>query len=268
MSQPAQYSELSIPESFVGTETHGRVRLLRLNRPKALNALCQKLVSDLNTALQIAEADETIGAIVLTGSEKAFAAGADIREMRDLSFANVALNDFIAPWEYIRQCKKPILAAVRGYALGGGCELAMMCDIVYASTSAVFSQPEITIGTMPGAGGTQRLTQLVGKTKAMDLCLTGRSFTATDAERWGLVAQLFPDDAVLDETLKAAEKIASFSQPVVQMIKESVNHASETLLQNGIRFERRLFHSTFALEDRTEGMQAFTEKRQATFAHR
>jgi enoyl-CoA hydratase len=188
--------------------------------------------------------------------------------MKGLTFQDVQAHDFIHPWERVTRCRKPVIAAVSGYALGGGCELAMMCDIIYASDTAKFSQPEITIGTMPGAGGTQRLTQLVGKTKAMDLCLTGRMFSAEEAERWGLVSRIFPQADLVAESIAQAQKIASFSLPVVQMIKESVQQASESLLNNGIRFERRLFHSTFALDDRREGMSAFTEKRVASFRHR
>lgn len=255
-------------EQFIEVEFHDRVMLLRLNRPQALNALCRRLISQLNSMLDQAENDSRIGAIVLTGLPKAFAAGADIQEMKNLTFAEVNAQDFIAPWERITKCRKPVIAAVTGYALGGGCELAMMCDIIYAGHSAKFSQPEVTIGTMPGAGGTQRLTQLVGKTKAMELCLTGRMIEAEEAERIGLVSRLFPDEIVLEEALLAAKKIAEFSQPVVQMIKEAVNTVSEGLIAPGIRFERRLFHSTFALEDRQEGMSAFSEKRVANFKHR
>ncbi|HXF90481.1 MAG TPA: enoyl-CoA hydratase-related protein [Candidatus Nitrosotenuis sp.] len=257
-----------IEEQFVEVEFHDRVMLIRLNRPQALNALCRRLITQLNSLLDQAENDSRIGAVVLTGVPKAFAAGADIQEMKNLTFVEVNAKDFIEPWERITQCKKPIIAAITGYALGGGCELAMMCDIIYAGESAKFSQPEITIGTMPGAGGTQRLTQLVGKTKAMELCLTGRMIDAHEAEKIGLVSRVFADDQVLDEALATAKKISEFSQPVVQMIKEAVNHVSESHLTSGIRFERRLFHSTFALEDRQEGMAAFAEKRVANFKHR
>lgn len=255
-------------EIYIETERHDRVMLLRLHRPKALNALCRDLITQLNEALDATENDQTIGAIVITGSEKAFAAGADIQEMKDLTFQDVNQHDFIEPWERLSFCKKPTIAAVSGYALGGGCELAMMCDIIYAADTAKFSQPEITIGTMPGAGGTQRLTQLIGKTKAMEMCLTGRMINATEALEAGLVSRLFPADQLLTEALANAQKIALFSQPVVQMIKESVKHASESLIQNGVRFERRLFHSTFALEDRAEGMNAFAEKRPPVFSHK
>ena len=255
-------------EEMVAVEFYDRVMLIRLNRPSALNALCGRLIQQLNSALIQAENDSRVGAIVLTGSEKSFAAGADIQEMKNLTFGEVSENDFIKSWENLSQCTKPVIAAVAGFALGGGCELAMMCDIIYAGASAKFSQPEITIGTMPGAGGTQRLTQLVGKTKAMELCLTGRMIDAEEAERIGLVARVFPDADLLKEALASAEKIATFSQPVVQMIKESIKHCSENQLVNGIRFERRMFQSTFALEDRKEGMTAFTEKRKPLFKHR
>lgn len=255
-------------EEMVTVEFHNRVMLIRLNRPAALNALCSRLIQQLNGALEQAETDDRIGAIVLTGSEKAFAAGADIHEMKNLTFGEVTEYDFIKSWEHVSQCTKPVIAAVSGFALGGGCELAMMCDIIYAGTSAKFSQPEITIGTMPGAGGTQRLTQLVGKTKAMELCLTGRMIDAQEAERIGLVTRIFADEDLLKEALASAEKIATFSQPVVQMIKESIKHCTENQLVNGIRFERRLFQSTFALEDRKEGMAAFAEKRKPQFKHR
>lgn len=222
----------------------------------------------LNSMIDQAETDARIGAIVLAGLPKAFAAGADIQEMKNLTFPEVNANDFIAPWERLSRCKKPVIAAVTGYALGGGCELAMMCDIIYAGESAKFSQPEITIGTMPGAGGTQRLAQLVGKTKAMELCLTGCKIDAFEAERIGLVSRVFPDDQVVQEALTSAQKIASFSQPVVQMIKEAIHHTTEAPIAAGIRFERRMFHSTFALDDRKEGMNAFVEKRAANFKHR
>lgn len=255
-------------QEMIQVEFIDRVMVIRLNRPEALNALCKKLIHQLNAALDQAENDCRVGVIVLTGSEKAFAAGADIVEMRNLSFIDVTEKDFIHPWERLSQCAKPVIAAVSGYALGGGCELAMMCDIVYAGESAKFSQPEITIGTMPGAGGTQRLTQLVGKTKAMELCLTGRMITAKEAERIGLVSCVFPDADLMKEVLAAAAKISNFSAPVVKMIKESIRHTTETELVGGIRFERRLFQSTFALEDRKEGMTAFTEKRPAIFKHR
>ena len=255
-------------EELIEVEFHDRVMLLRLNRPEALNALCKKLVQQLNAALDQAENDARIGAIVITGSEKAFAAGADITEMHHLTFTDVIEKDFIHTWERLNQCQKPVIAAVSGYALGGGCELAMMCDIVYAAESAKFGQPEITIGTMPGAGGTQRLTQLVGKTKAMEICLTGRLVHSKEAEQIGLVSRVFPDAELLKEVMAAAAKVANFSAPVVRMIKEAIRHTTESALVGGIRFERRLFQSTFALEDRQEGMTAFVQKRPAVFKHR
>ena len=254
--------------SYVLTTQHDRVLVIQLNRPKTLNALCCDLIQDLNTALDAAEVNISVGVIILTGGDKAFAAGADISEMKSLTFQDVLTHDFIQLWERITHCRKPIIAAVSGYALGGGCELAMMCDIIYASDTAKFSQPEITIGTMPGAGGTQRLTQLIGKSKAMDLCLTGRQFSAQEAEQWGLVSRVFPCETLMHDSIVQAQKIASYSQPVLQMIKESVKQASEALLTQGISFERHLFHSTFALEDRAEGMTAFSEKRIPSFKNK
>jgi enoyl-CoA hydratase len=250
-------------------ERRGRVGLITLNRPKALNALCDALVRDLDQALNEFEADAGIGAIVITGSEKAFAAGADIKEMKDRGFIDVYLGDFITKgWERVAQCRKPTIAAVAGYALGGGCEVAMMCDIIIAADSAKFGQPEITIGTIPGAGGTQRLTRAVGKAKAMDMVLTGRMMDAAEAERSGLVARVVAPEKLLEEALAAAEKIAGHSLPIVLMAKESVNRAFETTLAEGVKFERRIFHATFGTEDQKEGMTAFTEKRKADFKHR
>jgi enoyl-CoA hydratase len=250
-------------------ETKGAVGLIRLNRPKALNALCAALIKELGQALDGFEADDTIGAIVLTGSDKAFAAGADIKEMRDKSYMDVYLADFITMgWEKVTVCRKPIIAAVAGYALGGGCEVAMMCDFIIAADTARFGQPEVSIGTMPGAGGTQRLPRFVGKSKAMDLCLTGRMMDATEAERCGLVSRVVPLAALIDDALATAAKIAAFSRPVTMMMKESVNRAFETSLAEGVHFERRLFHSTFALEDQKEGMSAFVEKRSPQFRNR
>ena len=250
-------------------ETKGAVGLIRLNRPKALNALCAALIKELGHALDGFEADDTIGAIVLTGSDKAFAAGADIKEMRDKSYMDVYLADFITMgWEKVTVCRKPIIAAVAGYALGGGCEVAMMCDFIIAADTARFGQPEVSIGTMPGAGGTQRLPRFVGKSKAMDLCLTGRMMDAAEAERCGLVSRVVPLAALIDDALATAAKIAAFSRPVTMMMKESVNRAFETSLAEGVRFERRLFHSTFALEDQKEGMSAFVEKRSPQFRNR
>ena len=243
-------------------EKRDAVGLITLNRPQALNALCAALIDELEQALDELEADETIGAIVVTGSEKAFAAGADIKEMLDKTYMQVYQEDFITKgWERLAQTRKPVIAAVAGYALGGGCEIAMMCDMIIAAETAKFGQPEITIGTIPGSGGTQRLTRFVGKAKAMDLCLTGRMMDAEEAERAGLVARIVSADKLIDEAFAVAGKIASLSRPVVMMAKESVNRAYETTLAEGILFERRLFHSTFAIEDRKEGMVAFAEKR-------
>jgi len=250
-------------------ETRGRVGLITLNRPKALNALNDALMDELGAALSAFDQDEAIGAIVITGSEKAFAAGADIGMMSKYSFMDVYKGDYITRnWETIRRIRKPVIAAVAGYALGGGCELAMMCDIVMAAETARFGQPEVKLGTMPGAGGTQRLPRAVSKAKAMDLCLTARMMDAAEAERAGLVSRVVAADKLLDEALVAAETIASFSLPVVMMIKESINAAYETTLAEGVHFERRLFHSTFASEDQKEGMAAFVEKRSPNFKHR
>ncbi|MBV9288521.1 MAG: enoyl-CoA hydratase [Hyphomicrobiales bacterium] len=250
------------------TETRGKVGLIRLNRPKALNALSRALIADLNAALAAYEADAAIGAIVLTGSEKAFAAGADIKEMQDKSFADVFLSDFISRWENVAKARKPIVAAVAGFALGGGCELAMMCDFILAADTAKFGQPEIKLGVMPGAGGTQRLARAVGKSKAMEMILTGRMMDAAEAERAGLVSRIVPAAALIEEALKTAATIAALSTPAVYAAKESVNRAYETTLAEGVRFERRLFHSLFAAEDQKEGMRAFVEKREAKFSNR
>ena len=249
-------------------EKRGKVGLITLNRPAALNALNAQLILELNEVLDACEADPETGAMVLTGSEKAFAAGADIKEMKDKTFADVIADDFIAPWERLSRCRKPVIAAVSGYALGGGCELAMMCDFIIASETACFGQPEIMLGVIPGAGGTQRLTRAVGKSKAMDLCLTGRHMDAAEAERAGLVSRVVPAAGLLDAAMKAAEKIASFSLPAVMTAKEAVNRAFETSLAEGIRFERRAFQSLFATGDQKEGMAAFTEKRPAQFKNR
>ncbi len=250
-------------------ERKGRVGLITFNRPKVLNALCDSLVAELGRALDELEADENVGAIVVTGNERAFAAGADIKEMKDRSFVDVYSSDFITRgWERLAQCRKPVIAAVAGYALGGGCEMAMMCDIILAADNAKFGQPEITIGVLPGAGGTQRLTRLVGKSKAMEMCLAGRMMDATEAERSGLVARVVPTDRLVDEALELAERIASMSAPIVLMTKESVNRAYETSLAEGLRFERRLFHAAFGTEDQKEGMTAFVEKRQPDFRNR
>jgi len=251
------------------TETRGGVALISLNRPKALNALSSPLMAELGEALLAADADPEIGCIVLTGSEKAFAAGADIKEMQTKDFAEVYTQDFItAGWETVLRVRKPVIAAVAGYALGGGCELAMMCDFIIAADTAKFGQPEINLGVIPGAGGSQRLTRFVGKSKAMDMVLTGRNMDAQEAERSGLVSRIVPAADLLDETLKVASKIAALSRPSVMAAKEAVNRSYETTLSEGVRFERRLFHSLFATEDQKEGMAAFIEKRQPAFKHR
>lgn len=250
-------------------ETKGPVGIVTLNRPKALNALCDALVTEMQEALDTLEADPAIGAIIVTGSEKAFAAGADIKEMAGFTHMDSYMGDFITKkWGRLATCRKPTIAAVAGYALGGGCELAMMADIIIAADSARFGQPEITIGTIPGAGGTQRLTRAIGKAKAMELCLTGRMMDAVEAERAGLVARIVPAADLMAEALKLAEKIASMSRPVTMMVKESVNRAFESSLAEGLLFERRTFHSTFGLEDQKEGMTAFAEKRPPQFKNR
>jgi enoyl-CoA hydratase len=250
-------------------ETRGATGLITLNRPAALNALCDALMVELGAALRAFDADDAVGAIVLTGSEKAFAAGADIKEMKDKSFAEVAADDFIGNrWETVLEIRKPVIAAVAGFALGGGCELAMMCDTIIAADTAKFGQPEINLGIIPGAGGTQRLTRAVGKAKAMEMILTGRMMDAAEAERAGLVSRIVPAADLVAEALKVAEKIATLSRPVVAMAKEAVNIAHETTLTEGVRFERRVFQSCFALADRSEGMTAFAEKRKASFTHR
>jgi len=251
------------------TEVRGQVGLITLNRPKALNALNAQLIGELAEALDGFEDNEDIGCIVLTGSERAFAAGADIKEMAGRGYMDVYKSDFITKgWGRVAQCRKPVIAAVAGYALGGGCEIAMMCDFILAADTAKFGQPEITIGTIPGSGGTQRLTRFVGKSKAMEMCLTGRNMDAAEAERCGLVSRVVPADQLMDEAMKAANKICALSRPIVMMTKEAVNRSYETTLAEGILFERRLFHSTFATEDQKEGMAAFAEKREAVFKHR
>ena len=250
-------------------DTQGAVGIIRLNRPKALNALNAGLVADIGAALDAFEADDEIGCIVLTGNEKAFAAGADIKEMQPKDYMVVYKEDFITSgWERVAQCRKPIIAAVAGFALGGGCEVAMMCDFIIAADNAKFGQPEIQLGTIPGAGGTQRLTRFVGKAKAMEMVLTGRMMDAEEAERAGLVSRVVALDDLMEDAVATAAKIAKLSQPVVMMAKESVNRAYETTLAEGVRFERRLFHSTFSTEDRSEGMAAFVEKREPQFKHR
>ena len=255
--------------SNILVETRGSVGLITLNRPQALNALCDALVRELGTALDGFETDDAIGAVVITGSAKAFAAGADIKEMASRSFADVYLNDFITDgWERISTCRKPIVAAVAGFALGGGCEIAMMCDTIIAADTAKFGQPEITLGVIPGSGGTQRLARFVGKAKAMDMVLTGRMMDAAEAERSGLVSRVVSADQLIEEAIKLATKIAEMSRPSVLMAKEAVNRAFETTLAEGVHFERRLFHSLFATEDQKEGMAAFVEKRKPRFKNR
>jgi enoyl-CoA hydratase len=250
-------------------ETRGPVGLITLNRPKALNALCDALVRELGLALDTFEADDKIGAIIITGSDKAFAAGADIKEMSSKNYMDVYLADFITDgWERVTTCRKPTIAAVAGYALGGGCELAMMCDTIIAADTAKFGQPEISLGVIPGAGGTQRLTRFVGKAKAMDMVLTGRTMDAAEAERSGLVSRVVPAAKLLDEAMAVARRIAELSRPSVMIAKEAVNRAYETTLAEGVRFERRVFHSLFSTEDQKEGMAAFIEKRKPVFKNR
>ncbi len=246
-------------------ETKGRVGLVRLNRPQALNALNAQLIGELNKALDAFEADANINCMVITGSEKAFAAGADIKEMQSKTFIQAYKEDFIGAWHRVSRTRKPIIAAVSGFALGGGCELAMMCDFIIASDTAKFGQPEIKLGVMPGAGGTQRLARFIGKAKAMDMCLSGRMMDAAEAERSGLVSRVVPADKLLEEAMKSAETIASMSQPILMMTKDSVNRAYETTLTEGLLFERRTFHPMFATADQTEGMTAFVEKRKPNF---
>jgi enoyl-CoA hydratase len=248
------------------TERRGRVALITLNRPKQLNALNDALMDELGDALSQFEADEAIGVMVITGGDKAFAAGADIAAMKDWSYMDVYKGNFVSRnWERLRSVRKPVIAAVAGYALGGGCELAMMCDFIIAADNAKFGQPEINLGIGPGAGGTQRLTRLVGKAKAMEMCLTGRMIDATEAERSGLVARVVPLTELTSETMKAANKIAAASLPAAMMVKECVNRAQETTLAEGVRFERRVFHAMFATQDQKEGMAAFAEKRKPSF---
>ena len=250
------------------TSTDGRVGLITLNRPKALNALNDQLMDELGAALLSFDADNNISCIVITGSEKAFAAGADIGMMSKYNFTDVYKSDYITKnWETIRKIRKPVIAAVAGYALGGGCELAMMCDFIIAADNAKFGQPEIKLGIIPGAGGSQRLPRAVSKSKAMDMCLTARMMDANEAERAGLVSRVVAPDKLLEETMAAAKTIGEMSLPIVMMVKESINASFESSLSEGIHFERRLFHSTFATEDQKEGMAAFVEKRPAKFKH-
>ena len=253
----------------IKTEQKGRVGLITLNRPKQLNALNPQLMQELGKALQAYDIDDGIGAIVITGNEKAFAAGADIGVMKDYSYMDAFMSDYITrDWEHLRRIRKPVIAAVAGYALGGGNEEAIMCDIVIAAENAQFGQPEINLGVMPGAGGTQRLPRAVGKAKAMDMCLTARLMDAQEAERAGLVSRVVPLEKLMDEAMAVAEKIAGYSLPAVMMLKESINRAYESSLSEGILFERRLFHSQFGLADQREGMAAFLEKRKPGFKNR
>ena len=253
---------------FIQTRTeNGNTGVITLNRPKQLNALCSPLMDELGQALKAYDADPAIGCIIITGSEKAFAAGADIAEMAPFSFAQVYNNNFISGWEVIRSIRKPVIAAVSGFALGGGCELAMMCDFIIAADTARFGQPEVTLGIIPGAGGTQRLPRAVSKAKAMDLILTGRMMKADEAERAGLVSRVVPADKLMEEALEAAGKICACGRVAIMAAKESVNRAYEGTLSDGVMFERRLFHSLFATEDQKEGMDAFMNKRKAAFKH-
>ncbi|WP_433195012.1 enoyl-CoA hydratase [Nocardia sp. CA-107356] len=249
-------------------ERKGRVGWITLNRPKALNALNAQVLDDVIAALDELEHDDAIGAIVITGSERAFAAGADIKEMQPKSYMDMFMNDYFARWDRLAQFRKPTIAAVAGYALGGGCELAMICDILLAADNATFGQPEIKLGVIPGIGGSQRLTRAIGKAKAMDLVLTGRNMDAEEAERAGLVSRIVPAAELLDTALEVAETIAAMSLPVTMIAKEAVNRSFETTLTEGLRFERRVFHSLFAIEDQKEGMTAFVEKRPAKFTNR
>ena len=260
--------ELTMTYENILTETHDRVALIRLNRPKRMNALNEALAGDLARALAAFDADPGISVIIITGNDKAFAAGADIGAMADWDYHKVYTDNYIMSWESVKHTRKPVIAAVAGYALGGGCELAMMCDIIIAADNAKFGQPEITIGTIPGMGGTQRLPRAVGKSKAMDWCLTGRMIDADEAERSGLVARVVPAESLEAEALAMAAKIASYSLPVVLKIKESINRAYESSLNEGLLFERREFHGTFGLDDQKEGMRAFVEKRKPAFKHR
>jgi enoyl-CoA hydratase len=254
-----------MPEMIL-VESHGRVGVVRLNRPQALNALCDQLMDELGAQLLAFDADETIGAIVLTGSEKAFAAGADIKEMKDRRYPGTFLNDFIgARWDAIQRVRKPVIAAVAGFALGGGCELAMACDLIVAAESARFGQPEINLGVIPGAGGSQRLTRAIGKSKAMDMVLTGRMMDAAEAERCNLVSRVFANDALVAEAIKMAEKMGDLSTVAIVAAKQAVNRAFETTLAEGLRAERQLFLALFGTADQMEGMSAFAEKRKANF---
>ena len=250
-------------------EKKAAVGIITFNRPKAMNALCPPLFAELSEALDDLESDDAIGAIIITGNDKAFAAGADIGEMSESSYQQMLADESLSrQWDRIAMCHKPVIAAVAGYALGGGCELAMSCDFIIAAENAKFGQPEISIGTMPGIGGTQRLTRLVGKAKAMDMCLTGRMMDVQEAERAGLVSRVAPLETYFQVTLEVANQIGGFSHPVVKLAKQAVNAALETTLSQGMKTERRLFHSTFAFDDQKEGMKAFIEKRKPEFKHR
>ena len=250
-------------------EQRGEVLLITLNRPEALNALNRKLMDEMTAVLDKSEVDDSVGVVVITGSAKAFAAGADIKDMQSRSYMDVYKEDFItANWERVTRCRKPVIAAVAGFALGGGCELAMMCDFIIAADTAKFGQPEINLGVMPGAGGSQRLTRFVGKSKSMDMNLTGRMMDAVEAERSGLVSRVVPAAELIDKAIEIANVVAAKSRPSVMMTKEAVNRSYEVTLSEGVRFERRVFHSLFATEDQKEGMNAFVEKRKPNFKHR
>lgn len=255
-------------ENIIAETKEGGVALITLHRPDALNALNSALIDELGAAIDTFEADDSIGCIVVTGSEKAFAAGADIKEMQAKSYMDAYMENFISKWERITKCRKPIIAAVNGFALGGGCELAMMCDFIIAGDRAKFGQPEIKLGILPGAGGSQRLTRFVGKSKAMEMCLTGRMMDAEEAERAGLASRVVPADELLEDALKTAAAIAGMGRPATYMVKESVNRSYETTMAEGILFERRTFHAAFATEDQKEGMAAFAEKRKANWQHK
>ena len=251
------------------TETDGPVAIITLNRPDALNAFNRQLMDELTDAVRKYDADPDIGCMVITGSEKAFAAGADIKELADKDYVGAMMEDLItANWEETARARKPVVAAVAGYALGGGCELALMCDFIIAGDNAKFGQPEVSIGAMPGAGGTQRLARFIGKSKAMEMCLTGRMMDAEEAERCGLVSRIVPAGELREEAIRVARQIADFSRPIIMLTKESVNRAYETTLSEGVRFERRVFHSIFAFEDQKEGMAAFAEKRKPNFRNK
>lgn len=250
------------------TEIRGRVALVTLNRPKALNAINRQLTEELLDAMESFDANPDIGCVVITGSHKAFAAGADIKEMQSASYIEMYSNDWFSAWDRMIAIRKPVIAAVAGYALGGGCELAMMCDFILAADDAKFGQPEIKLGVMPGMGGSQRLTRLIGRSKAMEMCLTGRMMDAAEAERAGLVSRILPAAELLEDALRTADTIANLSLPAVMMVKEAVNRADQVNLSEGLRHERRVFHAMFALDDQKEGMAAFVEKRPAAFTHR